>query len=81
MWFESGFGTEDNHNALQLFVWSVFVPLMKMVRAYDLDMLNKVTSSSSSSCRLLIKSTKSHLSLSLFDRLFLLTVSDCTIVL
>lgn len=69
MWFESGFGTEDNHNALQLFVWSVFVPLMKMVRAYDLDMLNKVTSSSS--CCLLIKPTKSHLSLSLFDRLFL----------
>lgn len=40
-----GFGTEDNHNALQLFVWSVFVPLMKMVRAYDLDMLNKIVQS------------------------------------
>lgn len=39
---ESGFGTEDNHKALKLFVWRVFVPLMKMVRAYDLDMLNKV---------------------------------------
>ncbi|KAH0903195.1 hypothetical protein HID58_042698 [Brassica napus] len=33
----------DNHNALQLFVWRVFVPLMKMVRAYDLDMLNKTS--------------------------------------
>ena len=40
------FGNEDNHNALQLFVWRVFIPLMKMVRAYDLDMLNKVESSS-----------------------------------
>ena len=46
---ESGFGNEDNHNALQLFVWRVFIPLMKMVRAYDLDVLNKVESSSSSS--------------------------------
>ncbi|WZY70581.1 hypothetical protein YC2023_002821 [Brassica napus] len=27
-----GLGTEDNHNALQLFMWRVFVPLMKMVR-------------------------------------------------
>ncbi|KAL0727652.1 hypothetical protein Bca4012_023745 [Brassica carinata] len=40
-----GLGTEDNHNALQLFVWRVFVPLMKMVRAYDLDMLNKIVQS------------------------------------
>ncbi|KAG2238964.1 hypothetical protein Bca52824_089824 [Brassica carinata] len=40
-----GFGIEDNHNALQLFVWRVFVPLMKMVRAYDLDMLNKIVQS------------------------------------
>ncbi|KAF3600975.1 hypothetical protein F2Q69_00033362 [Brassica cretica] len=39
------FGTEDNHNALQLFVWRVFIPLMKMVRAYDLDMLNKIIQS------------------------------------
>ncbi|XP_024005166.1 uncharacterized protein LOC18030139 [Eutrema salsugineum] len=35
----------DNHNALQLFVWRVFIPLMKMVRAYDLDMLNKIVQS------------------------------------
>ncbi|CAF2148233.1 unnamed protein product [Brassica napus] len=41
----SGFGNEDNHNALQLFVWRVFIPLMKMVRAYDLDMLNKIIQS------------------------------------
>ncbi|RID78033.1 hypothetical protein BRARA_A00891 [Brassica rapa] len=40
-----GFGNEDNHNALQLFVWRVFIPLMKMVRAYDLDMLNKIIQS------------------------------------
>ncbi|CAH8386786.1 unnamed protein product [Eruca vesicaria subsp. sativa] len=40
-----GFGTEDNHNALQLFVWRVFIPLMKMVRAYDLDLLNKIVQS------------------------------------
>lgn len=40
---EAGFGAGDNkHNALQLFVWRVFIPLMKMVRAYDLDMLNQV---------------------------------------
>lgn len=39
----AGFGSgDDNHNALQLFVWRVFIPLMKMVRAYDLDMLNQV---------------------------------------
>ncbi|XP_009130801.1 uncharacterized protein LOC103855553 [Brassica rapa] len=41
----SGFGNEDNHNALQLFVWRVFIPLMKMVRAYDLDVLNKIIQS------------------------------------
>ncbi|KAJ0236798.1 tRNA/rRNA methyltransferase [Hirschfeldia incana] len=43
----SGFGSseDNNHNALQLFVWRVFVPLMKMVRAYDLDMLNKIVQS------------------------------------
>ncbi|XP_020874905.1 uncharacterized protein LOC9306167 isoform X1 [Arabidopsis lyrata subsp. lyrata] len=41
----AGFGTADNHNALQLFVWRVFIPLMKMVRAYDLDMLNKIVES------------------------------------
>ncbi|KAF2543257.1 hypothetical protein F2Q68_00029347 [Brassica cretica] len=41
----SVFGNEDNHNALQLFVWRVFIPLMKMVRAYDLDMLNKIIQS------------------------------------
>ncbi|KAL1200621.1 hypothetical protein V5N11_019810 [Cardamine amara subsp. amara] len=40
-----GFGTEDNHNAMQLFVWRVFIPLMKMVRAYDLDLLNKIVES------------------------------------
>ncbi|CAH2078761.1 unnamed protein product [Thlaspi arvense] len=40
-----GFGNADNHNALQLFVWRVFIPLMKMVRAYDLDMLNKIVQS------------------------------------
>ncbi|CAA7028190.1 unnamed protein product [Microthlaspi erraticum] len=42
----SGFGGGDNnHNALQLFVWRVFIPLMKMVRAYDLDMLNQIIQS------------------------------------
>uniref|UniRef100_A0A1J3HNC1 tRNA (guanosine(18)-2'-O)-methyltransferase TARBP1 n=1 Tax=Noccaea caerulescens TaxID=107243 RepID=A0A1J3HNC1_NOCCA len=42
----SGFGSgDDNHNALQLFVWRVFIPLMKMVRAYDLDMLNQIIQS------------------------------------
>ncbi|XP_010439980.1 PREDICTED: uncharacterized protein LOC104723330 isoform X2 [Camelina sativa] len=40
-----GFGAADNHNALQLFVWRVFIPLMKMVRAYDLDMLNEIVQS------------------------------------
>ncbi|ANM67716.1 tRNA/rRNA methyltransferase (SpoU) family protein [Arabidopsis thaliana] len=40
-----GFVAADNHNALQLFVWRVFIPLMKMVRAYDLDMLNKIVES------------------------------------
>ncbi|XP_023635654.1 uncharacterized protein LOC17880577 isoform X1 [Capsella rubella] len=38
----AGFGAADNPNTLQLFVWRVFIPLMKMVRAYDLDMLNTI---------------------------------------
>ncbi|CAN8324989.1 unnamed protein product [Cochlearia groenlandica] len=39
---KSGVAAADSYNALQLFVWRMFIPLMKMVRAYDLDMLNKI---------------------------------------
>ncbi|KFK23549.1 hypothetical protein AALP_AAs66918U001300 [Arabis alpina] len=36
-----GLGNDE----FKLFVWKVFIPLMKMVRAYELDMLNKIVES------------------------------------
>ncbi|KAL5815078.1 hypothetical protein ACOSQ3_025873 [Xanthoceras sorbifolium] len=36
---------EGNHNAFQSFMWKVYIPLMKMMHAFDREMLNQIAES------------------------------------